>query len=459
MKSLFLLFVSAFLHVICASALPEQRADLHDGAKCQDSRNVSKELFSSLEELSRIVDIAYCVGTTGVYKPFQCLGRCHEFPGFELLTTFNTGPLLSDSCGFLVLSHPPWPKRIIIGFRGTYSITNTIVDLSAIPQVYIPYPAPNPSDPSQHTCNNCSVHAGFMASWQSARITLVDPLKKALVKYPDYQLVLVGHSLGGAVAALAGLEFQVRGWQPQVTTFGEPMIGNEGLAEYFDEVFRLKDTSSSSPSFSASLNQGYTNDDILIHKGNKTSSYHRVTHINDPVPLLPLAEWGYKPHAGEIYISKSSVPPNTTDLRHCMGVADPMCIAGSNVTDKDLLLLSLSSSAAALDSIELWDSQVAAGDNAVNKEGGQDDTGQQRPLLISGIKNQPSMEEDSAQLNPVPHRLRLWELLFAHRNYFNHLGVCLPSPSWGNDPKGGKGGHGSWKWPWKWPWKWKWRWP
>src|SRR5947208_3016308 len=49
-------------------------------------RKVSQELFSSLEELARIVDITYCVGTTGIYKPFRCAGRCHEFEGFELVT-------------------------------------------------------------------------------------------------------------------------------------------------------------------------------------------------------------------------------------------------------------------------------------------------------------------------------------------------------------------------------------
>lgn len=50
------------------------------------SNNVSQYLFNSLEELSRLVDISYCVGTTGVQRPFQCLSRCDDFPDFELLT-------------------------------------------------------------------------------------------------------------------------------------------------------------------------------------------------------------------------------------------------------------------------------------------------------------------------------------------------------------------------------------
>lgn len=92
MKSLFILVVSAFLQGISATALPEQRPDYYDDTvqSSREGRTISKELFSSLEELSRIVDITYCVGTTGVYKPFTCAGRCHEFEGFELVTVCPT---------------------------------------------------------------------------------------------------------------------------------------------------------------------------------------------------------------------------------------------------------------------------------------------------------------------------------------------------------------------------------
>ncbi|KAL2369330.1 triacylglycerol lipase [Blastomyces gilchristii SLH14081] len=474
MRSWLIFILSAFLYSTSTSALPSHRPDYNDDTSrsSQKARTVSKELFSSLEELSRIVDITYCVGTTGVYKPFTCAGRCHEFEGFELVTTWNTGPFLSDSCGFVVLSHPPWPKRIIIGFRGTYSIANTIVDLSAIPQIYTPYPANNPTDPHQPRCNNCTVHAGFMESWKSARRTLLDPLKRTMVKYPDYQLVLVGHSLGGAVAALAGLEFQVRGWQPQVTTFGEPRVGNQGLVEYIDAVFHLKNSSLSSSGYDRATNGDIKRNTKNYH--NKTSSYHRVTHVNDPVPLLPLSEWGYRPHAGEIYILKPDLPPDISDLQHCIGDADPECIAGSEAAGKSYLLaLTLSSSSASsAGRIGAYDYAYIEEDNDVTMDTAvsisQQRQHHQQPLLPSGpnpigdrmlVRVQSDgndVKRDLTQWNLIPHRYRLWELLFAHRDYFWRLGVCLPSPNWsGKRP----GDHGGWKLPWKWKWKWKWKWP
>jgi hypothetical protein len=61
-----------------------------------DTRPVSNELFNSLEELSRLVDISYCVGTTGVQKPFQCLSHCTEFPNLELIEV-STSPTTPEN--------------------------------------------------------------------------------------------------------------------------------------------------------------------------------------------------------------------------------------------------------------------------------------------------------------------------------------------------------------------------
>jgi hypothetical protein len=62
----------------------------YNGFKLNDDnspdRRVSAELFWSLEELARLADIAYCVGSTGIRKPFSCSNHCDEFEEFELVT-------------------------------------------------------------------------------------------------------------------------------------------------------------------------------------------------------------------------------------------------------------------------------------------------------------------------------------------------------------------------------------
>jgi hypothetical protein len=108
----------------------------------------------------------------------------------------------------------------------------------------------------------------------------------------------------------------------------------------------------------------YTNDRFNITMSNRDANkFHRVTHVGDPVPLLPLAEWGYTMHSEEVYISEPDLPPSVADIHYCNGDEDPKCIAG---TDSD----------------------------------------------------GPSWG--------IPARFKFWELFFAHRDYFWRLGLCVP---------------------------------
>ncbi|ESZ99271.1 hypothetical protein SBOR_0312 [Sclerotinia borealis F-4128] len=424
-----------------ASSIYAPQSSTHDDSL------ISLSLFHSLEELARLVDISYCVGTSGIAKPFHCASRCDEFPGYELVDTFNTGVAKSDSSGYIVLDHGLSSEesegsegsfvgdgkgRIIVAFRGTYSIANTIADLSTVPQEYIPYPE-SPDNPDTSTeaferntiqpfidriprpwsfwwthklgtvtsghksggterkCTNCTVHTGFYSSWLNTRPCILPHLNVLKQKYPNYQLHFVGHSLGGAVAALAALELEGGGWRTIVTTFGEPMIGNQGLMDFIDGAFEL--------------NEGMHED--------MNRRYRRVTHIGDPVPLLPLREWGYRSHAGEIYIGKEDLQPEAQDVRPCYGDEDTNCITGS---DSDNLWfrgedLSTIIPVDFLDELRTgkWDiKQEAAGEEAEKLESIQ--------------RRWPTL--------PIPTRYKLWQLFFAHRDYFWRLGVCLP----GGDP-------------------------
>lgn len=331
-------------------------------------------VFLSLERYARIVDVAYCVGIagTGIAPPFSCASRCADFPELRLVTTWNTGVMMRDSCGYIAIDDSA--REIIVAFRGTYSIANTVADLSTIPQKYVPYePGEGEDDDAdiagRTKCTNCTVHMGFLASWQSTR-NLVLPIvaearnqsmnSSSVSPAASYRVHLVGHSLGGAVAALAALEMKaVLGWEDiQVTTFGEPRVGNSGFATFLEGVFDLRsNTSTTTP--------------VLA------DTYRRVTHKNDPVPLLPLSDWGYRSHAGEIFITKADLSPSPPDVVQCRGRSDPVC------SDED---------------------------------GGHDDADEEASV--------------STRKGIFPPSLKLWELFFAHRDYFWRLGLCVP----GGDP-------------------------
>jgi pimeloyl-ACP methyl ester carboxylesterase len=366
---------------------PSRAAVPHISRDVSTTGGIPSSLFASLERLARLVDITYCIGSTGIGKPFQCLSRCSEFPTLSLVSTWNTGVLLSDSCGYIAVDHDDGKPRayrdsdatasgkdsgaIIVAFRGTYSITNTVIDLSTVPQKYVPYPSPDhdgeATEKPEHGCQNCTVHMGFLQSWENARSSVLPELKALKAQHPSYSIHLVGHSLGGAVACLAALELKVSlGWDDiTVTTFGEPRVGNYALARFVDEVFSL-------------------DGDRELEK----RTYRRVTHNNDPVPLLPLDEWGYKAHAGEIYISKSDLPPSDQDLQLCVGDADPTC----------------------------------------SDEGTGDAQSKLQQVPVDNVR-MGTVDMDQKAL-AFPTRFKLWQLLFAHRDYFWRLGLCVP----GGDP-------------------------
>jgi pimeloyl-ACP methyl ester carboxylesterase len=207
-----------------------------------------------------------------------------------------------------------------------------------------------------------------MTAWRQTRPNISPHLEELVKTYPDYQLTLVGHSLGGAVAALASLEFHAQGWEPQVTTFGEPRIGNFNLMQYINRAFAPET------------------------KANTTNMYRRVTHAEDPVPLLPLSEWGYNMHAGEIYISKKELPPSVSDIRHCEGDQDLNCIAGLESSIAHQLI-------------------------------------QENDIEVDD-KKFPGWLNHGKGILRVPMRFRVWQLFLAHRDYFWRLGLCVP----GGDP-------------------------
>lgn len=265
----------------------------------------------------------------------------------------------------------------------------------------MPYPADGDDDDAAKEsnaetlkCHNCTVHAGFWTSWKNSRQTVLSAVTQAQLQYPDYEVTLIGHSLGGAVAALASLEMYSRGFNPRITTFGEPKVGNDNMADFINAIFNLSLTPTDG---------GSDHDDMLIR-------YRRVTHVNDPVPLLPFTEWGYAAHAGEIYISKLDLTPSLVDIELCTGNSDMHCIAGAEGDEDD----------------------SNARDEAIRHSS----------LLASILRQQEQLqpqaldeEEVRTQWSLVPARYRIWELFFAHRDYFWRIGLCVP----GGDP-------GSWRW-------------
>lgn len=88
--------------------------------------------------------------------------------------------------------------EIVLAFRGSSSTRNWIADFIFI---QVPY----------SECDDCWVHDGFLQSWNEVKATALELIETAYETYPNYSLVVTGHSLGAAVGTLAALELRADG--------------------------------------------------------------------------------------------------------------------------------------------------------------------------------------------------------------------------------------------------------
>ena len=69
------------------------------------------------------------------------------------------------------------------------------------------------------------VHRGFFEAWASVELDVVEQLQQW--RTPDTKLFVTGHSLGGALAALAAVSLQAQGLHVDgLYTFGQPRVGD-----------------------------------------------------------------------------------------------------------------------------------------------------------------------------------------------------------------------------------------
>ncbi|KAK3151613.1 hypothetical protein QOZ80_3AG0248160 [Eleusine coracana subsp. coracana] len=119
-------------------------------------------------------------------------------------------------------------NAIIVAIRGTQenSIQNWIKDL-IWKQVYLKYP----------NMPNAKVHTGFYSSYNNTllRPAIMNAVHKARKLYRDINIIVTGHSMGGAIASFCALDLAINFGSNDVhlMTFGQPRVGNAAFASYF----------------------------------------------------------------------------------------------------------------------------------------------------------------------------------------------------------------------------------
>ncbi|WP_256760915.1 lipase family protein [Cohnella sp. WQ 127256] len=138
---------------------------------------------------------------------------------FEYVTDFHARSLTgrSEKFGFILQSD----DHIIIAFRGTSTTSDWISDAMAS-QIKFKFAR-----------NAGMTHRGFSNIYESAR----EPILEALDGLdPNKDLYITGHSLGGALTSLCGLDVAVNSSfsYPIAYTFGSPRVGDPTFAKAYD---------------------------------------------------------------------------------------------------------------------------------------------------------------------------------------------------------------------------------
>jgi predicted lipase len=132
-------------------------------------------------------------------------------------------------------------KKLYIVFRGTQNERDMLTDIEFL----------------QHTTKidgkECKIHSGFFKAYESVKSQIDSiPFKE----YDQYEIIICGHSLGGALATICGayLPVEMVDHPIEVVTFGSPRVGNDKFGKIFMS---------------------------------KVSAYYRFVHNNDIVPTMP----------------------------------------------------------------------------------------------------------------------------------------------------------------------------
>ncbi|CAL9728647.1 putative lipase Lih1p [Monosporozyma unispora] len=148
-------------------------------------------------------------------------------------------------------------------------------------------------------CKDCQIHRGVSKFTESLGKDFLEKIECILERYPNFKIVITGHSLGAALASMVGIELRLKGYYPLVLTYAPPRIFNTNLKEWVDELFETE----------------HIHQEIIdTGEIQFVWGYFRVVHKNDYIPLVPPF---YKVAGLEIFIRKIDLPHEKNDLDYC----------------------------------------------------------------------------------------------------------------------------------------------
>jgi hypothetical protein len=135
----------------------------------------------------------------------------------------------------------------------------------------------------------------FLVGTRDLATSLVESTSK---EYPDYSLVVTGHSLGAAQSGYAAAEFRTNGTNATLYNYGGPHLGDATFADF-----------------------------VTGQGGN-----YRVTHTNDPAPHIGDPSQGYRHINPEYWIYEDRNANYTVSTNQIMAIPGINSDVGNQVS-------------------------------------------------------------------------------------------------------------------------------
>ncbi|GAA5839782.1 hypothetical protein JCM5353_003761 [Sporobolomyces roseus] len=201
-------------------------------------------------------------------------------PGTTIISQFRS-PL--GQSGFI--AKVPSLKTVVIQFTGTSNAQNLYSDAA-----FFSIPLDDAACGS-----NCLAFAGALVNYRDAKKFTKNFAAAFAAMEPGYTLTITGHSLGGAVAAVAGVD--LAGKATYLITFGEFRVCSPSTAAYLDRVYG--------------------------------SNTFRVVHANDNVVGI-VPKTPFNQHHGRAFLLAGTTLASMTE---CSGPEAAGCVGGFNPLD------------------------------------------------------------------------------------------------------------------------------
>ncbi|KAI9292203.1 alpha/beta-hydrolase, partial [Neoconidiobolus thromboides FSU 785] len=226
------------------------------------------------KRMAYLAGTSYCNNSNIV--SWNCT-RCQQFPEARAFGIY----LDEVTQGKAVLIIDERGKNIVLSFRGTSNIYNWFSNAQVLlTNLYFGN-------------FKIKVHSGFKAMNEKLFKLYSNDLKELLKQYSDFNLIITGHSLGGAVSSLATIKIKeklnIKDDRLINISYGSPRVGNHHFALKYNSMKHR----------------------VL-----------RVTNKRDIVPHIPPRLLGYAHHQREFWVE---TPPKLNKFCDQSVYEDPNC--------------------------------------------------------------------------------------------------------------------------------------